>query len=221
MSASVFEYRRFKHLIFDLDGVLIDSSPCHENAYAELWRTLGISGPDYSKIAGRRTIEVVRQVTQELSPSEVQLGEWVSTKQETARNNMADGLLVFTDSVQAVRQLTGQGLILSLATGASLKSANIALQKMGIFDCFTTIVTAEDVPKGKPDPMVFQRAMECTTISQEETLVIEDSVAGIQAAVAAGAFVCSVRTGEQYKSDLFAGSFPDIPTALSKLGVCK
>ena len=213
------KHSQFKHLIFDLDGVLVDSSPCHAMAFAKLWRMLKISGPAYKEISGRRTIEIVAEITEKLSPSASQLAQWVKFKQNEARKEMTERLVVFPDSVKILQAVKKQEIILSLATGASRISALAALKKMDINGVFYKIVTAEDVTTGKPNPMVFLKAVKGSGISLEQTLVIEDSYSGIDAAIKAGIFVCSVRSGARSTSSKFLGDYPDIHTAFKQL-VC-
>ena len=60
---------RFSLIIFDMDGVLADSSPCHARAYQDLWKEIGVEGPRYDSIMGRPTGEVIREVTRDLAPT--------------------------------------------------------------------------------------------------------------------------------------------------------
>ena len=76
---------RFDLVVFDLDGVLVDTSPCHRAAFEALWREIGITGPPYESLAGRTTLQAVRDCTRALAPTEGQFREWVLFKQERAR----------------------------------------------------------------------------------------------------------------------------------------
>ena len=76
---------RFPVVVFDLDGVLADSSACHDLAYRELWARIGVEGPPYPTIAGLRTSDAVARVTEALRPSAESLAAWGRFKQERAR----------------------------------------------------------------------------------------------------------------------------------------
>ncbi len=113
----------FEYLIFDLDGVLIDSSPCHRVAYQMLWDKLGIHGPEYDTIAGKRTVEVVSTITRSLEPTEAEINEWVMSKQKMARQEMKHDFKVCSGAVEIINKLHADGWRMSVATGASRESA--------------------------------------------------------------------------------------------------
>ena len=72
-------------LIFDMDGVLVDTSAGHARAYQDLWERCGVTGPPYARIAGRPTREVVEHFTRELAPTPAAIEEWAAFKQQRAR----------------------------------------------------------------------------------------------------------------------------------------
>lgn len=209
----------FEYLIFDLDGVLIDSSPCHRVAYQKLWDKLGIHGPEYDTIAGKRTVEVVSTITRSLEPTEAEINEWVMFKQKMARREMKHDFKVCSGAVEIINKLHADGWRMSVATGASRASALLALGSMGITACFDFIVTADEVIQGKPDPMVFNEVLRKSEVPAEKALVLEDSQSGVEAAIAAGIRVCTVHTGVRSDDDLFMGVYTDLNDGLIKLGV--
>ena len=79
---------------------------------------------------------------------------------------------------------------MSVATGASRESALQAIDSIGITECFEFIVTADDVKRGKPDPLVFKTVLKKAEVSAEKTLIVEDSLSGVEAALGAGACDC-------------------------------
>ena len=181
-------------LAFDMDGVLADTSPCHAEAYDQLWSYIGINGPDYANIAGRTTREVVTAHTNHLEPNSSDIDAWVHYKQVTARELLKTASFVFSDTLPLIQQLYNEGYELMVVTGASRQSAEIILQTGGIRDYFTDLICAEDVVSGKPDPEGYQLAIQRSAYKNEETLIIEDSFSGIQAALACNAWVVSVRS---------------------------
>ncbi len=209
----------FEYLIFDLDGVLIDSSPCHRVAYQKLWDKLGIQGPEYDTIAGKRTVEVVSTITQSLEPTEAEINEWVVFKQKMARHEMDHDFKVCSGAVETINRLHTDGWHMSVATGASRESALLALSSMGITSCFDFIVTADEVIQGKPDPMAFNEVLRKSEVPAEKTLVLEDSQSGVEAAIAAGIHVCTVHTGVRSDADLFMGAYATLNDCLIELGV--
>lgn len=206
-------------LIFDLDGVLADSGPAHARAYTELWREVGVEGPGYEALAGRPTREVVKEVTAALRPDAAQLAAWTRFKQERARAHLADAAVVFEDAAPLVRAMQRAGLRVALATGASERTAALLLARLGLEDAFEVVVSGEQVERGKPHPETFSRALAATGVSAAESLVVEDSAAGLEAALAAGAWAVCVRSGLRHASPRFLGSYPDLAALGRALGV--
>ncbi|MGQ0542223.1 MAG: HAD family hydrolase [Blastocatellia bacterium] len=207
----------FDLLIFDLDGVLVDTSFCHGLAFNDLWELLGVNGPPYEEIAGRKTGDVVEEFTAELKPNPERVKEWVSFKQQRAREYLASAEIAFNDSEECVRLLTERGQRIALGTGASRETAVMVLQRFGWESVFSTIVTGEDVACGKPAPEIYLKAMERLNVSPERTLIVEDSHSGLAAAVESRAYSASVRSGMRVEDERFVGEFPDIRTMMSEL----
>jgi HAD superfamily hydrolase (TIGR01509 family) len=203
--------------VFDMDGVLVDSTGFHAQAYQELWARLGIAHPPpYSAIAGVRTDEAVRSYTAQLHPSEAQVSEWVRFKQGRARE-LLQGLAAFPGVVEALEKLSGRGTHLALGTGASRTTTTLLLGQAGLLRFFPVLVTADDVTRGKPDPATYTRAIELSRGDPATSLVVEDSHAGLIAGAAAGAATASVRTGERIDDGRFLGTFPDVATLVTTL----
>lgn len=209
----------FDLLIFDMDGVLVDTTECHRRAYDDLWRLIGVTGRPYDQIAGRKTVEVVAELTVALDPSPEQIAEWVNFKQQRARKYLTTEKIVFHDSVECIGRLERQnvGLRLAIGTGASRETTAMVLGRFGWGEAFSVIVTGDDVVAGKPAPEIYLAAMERAGVSPQRTLIIEDSQSGLTAAVASRAYTASVRSGVKAENERFIGSFPDVRSLLSKL----
>ena len=108
----------FDLIIFDLDGVLADTSTCHRRAYDELWDDMGVEGPAYDAIAGRPTAEVVREVAAKLDASESRVQAWVRFKQQRALEHMRSTPIRYDDVDDSVRRLADR-YTLAIGTGAS------------------------------------------------------------------------------------------------------
>ncbi len=178
-------------VVFDMDGVLVDTSPCHEKAYDRLWSKLGLRGPKYEQLAGRSTKEVIKQVCGHFTPSERH--KWVTYKQNEALKLLRSADIIFPDTVSTLKTLHGAGFKLALATSASRPSASLVLERLGAAEWFDIVITADDVEKAKPDPEIFIRAIQTLGLEPSKTLIIEDSRAGIESGLACGAKVINVR----------------------------
>jgi beta-phosphoglucomutase len=206
---------RFDLLALDLDGVLADTTRCHAAAWARLFAEMGRPAPAYDLIAGRRTADVIAAYGAE-APERV--AGWTARKQALARSELAREGVLFADTTRALRALAGLGLRLAIGTGASRATATAVIGRLDLDVAFETIVTAEDVSRGKPHPDVYLLVLERTGVPAERALVAEDSGAGVEAALAAGTHVVSVRSGLRVPDARFLGAFEDLNGLAAWLG---
>jgi HAD superfamily hydrolase (TIGR01509 family) len=210
---------RYDCWLFDLDGVLVDTTACHARAFEALWRSIGVTGPEYATIAGRRTEEVVREVAGRRATSPDEFAGWVRFKQQHARDCLASVPVAFEDSGICLEALRCANRTLALGTGASRGTTTAILARQGWTRLFAAVVTGDDVTRGKPMPDVHARAIELAHAEPSHTLIIEDSRMGLAAAVATGADVVSVRTGLTADAPNFRGAFPDVRSVLAAHGI--
>jgi HAD superfamily hydrolase (TIGR01509 family) len=200
----------FPLIVFDMDGVLVDSVGCHAQAYRDLWARINEpNGPPYARIAGVRTVQVVREVTAYRHPAEADITEWVNFKSNRARECLK-GLQAFPDMFSSLEKLQAAGSRFAVGTGASRATADLLLRQSGLDHFFPIVVTADDVTHGKPEPETFLLAITRAGGVPAQSLVVEDSEAGLVAGAAAGAFTASVRSGETIQGPRFLGTFPDV-----------
>jgi HAD superfamily hydrolase (TIGR01509 family) len=180
-------------VIFDLDGVLIDSGPAHRESWRALGAELGIDVSDRAigAVFGRQNRDIVPILFgDDRTPEEVRrLG---ARKEELYRDLVSGNVPASGGAVELVRHYHSGGY--QLAVGSSTPRANIdlALGEMGIAELFEVIVSSEDVSIGKPDPMVFLTAASRLGVACGDCLVIEDAPAGIEAGKAAGMMVIAL-----------------------------
>ncbi|HVO80103.1 MAG TPA: HAD family hydrolase [Terriglobales bacterium] len=165
-------------ILFDLDGVLVDSTP----SVARQWRIWaeehGIDPEKVLAIAhGRRTIEVVRM----LAPNLVAEAEVRKLEKREAADT--EGVTVMPGAAELVRSIP-DGLWGVVTSGTRyLATARLRLGKLPVPK---VLVSADEVAKGKPDPEPFLKGAELLEVNPLECLVIEDAPAGIRAAHAGG-----------------------------------
>lgn len=213
----------FSLIIFDLDGVLVASDACHARAYDELWAQLGIAGPPYREIAGRRTRDVVAEQCARAGVR-ADLEASVRFKQERARACLASEPIVFDDTPAALARFA-KAARLAVGTGASQETAELLLSRVGMRGDFELVVSAEDVPRGKPAPDVYERVLARAGVAAARALVVEDSAAGVAAALAAGAHVALVRTHASVTlpegDPRVLGAFEDLGALADALGLAQ
>lgn len=173
-------------VIFDMDGVLIDSHPAHRAAWAELLRTSGrsVSEDDLSFILeGRTRSAILRHFFGDLD--EQQLSAHGQRKDEIFRS-LEHTIAPLPGVLNFVKELEEAGVAIAVATSASEIRTFSTLERMGLGGCFEAVVTASDVPFGKPDPAVYRLACQQTNVSPDEAVAFDDAIAGVAAARSAG-----------------------------------
>jgi len=214
---SAFSGRALQLLVFDFDGVLVSTSPCHAQAYRELWQRIGVESPAYETIAGRKTVDVIAELAAPVRPDPAQIDTWTAEKQRRARELIESADICFPDTQESLRGFAALGLPMALGTCASAATVESTLARYGMADCFSRVMTAEDVRNGKPDPEIYRTIIAQQAVDPAATLIIEDSAAGIQAALDANALVVSVRSGEMADADGFVGAYDDLASLLADM----
>jgi beta-phosphoglucomutase len=175
-----------KGVIFDMDGVLIDSHPVHKKVWAEFLASLNrpVSDEELDFVLdGRKREEILRHFLGNL-PAE-RIGEYGRRKDdiyaESSRNlKTISGVEEFLNALEAA------GLPMAVATSASFARARGTLDELGMLPRFSALVTGNDVENGKPNPEIFVRAAERLNLAPRSLLVVEDAISGVRAAKSAG-----------------------------------
>jgi len=182
-------------VVFDMDGVIIDSHPLHKRAWRDFLMYIGknVSDSELNFIfEGRRREEILVHFLGELSSSQIE--EYGKKKDEFFRQASND-LKPVDGAIEFVKTLTDAELCLGLATSASRQRALWTIQQLDIADCFEVVVTGDDVIRGKPDPALYRLAAEQLAVPPCFLIAIEDSVSGIISANAAGLYCIGVSAG--------------------------
>jgi HAD superfamily hydrolase (TIGR01509 family) len=188
-----------KAIIFDFNGVIVDDEPLHLELFRKVLLEEGIflSDEEYREKylgyddRGCFTAVLCDNARTPDAASDLFIHELIERKAEYYRQAIAERMLLFPGVVEAVRRSAAQ-YPLAIASGALRREIEFVLERGAIRDCFQVIVAAEDVSECKPDPEGYLKALEAlnATLAEEiqahECLVIEDSIAGIEAAKGAG-----------------------------------
>lgn len=175
-----------KAILFDLDGVLVDSTPAVVNAWHRWAEARGIDPDHILEVAhGRRTVETIQVVAPELD-AEAEARELESMEVE----NLED-----VHQVEGARELLASLPVgrWAVVTSGTRPLATRRIEYMGLSSP-GVLVSAEDVTTGKPDPEAYLKGAHLAGVSPEECLVVEDAPAGISAGKAAGMTVVAVAT---------------------------
>ena len=193
--------KKIKAVVFDMDGILIDSEPLWRKAEIQVFAGYGIylTDEDCKKLMGIRTDEVVKQI---ISDFEVDLPADQITREiidQVCAFILLEGKII-QPFCELAASLSKQSVPLAVATSSPILVVNAVLKRAGLTDTFQAIVSAEKFPYGKPHPQVYIEA--CLALGQHPTdcLAIEDSLNGTLAAKAARMKVISIPE-EEFKNN--------------------
>ncbi len=200
-------------VVFDMDGVLIDSGAHHREAWRALLEEVGVTPSEdfWRSTIGRPAEEaVVILLGGDVPASEAR---WLAYRKREHYTRLARrGVQPVPGVTTFVATLHRHRVPCAVATSASRADVARLLHDAGIARHFGAVVTAEDVRFGKPDPEVYERAAEWLGIDAARCLVFEDSVVGVTAARGAGMTVIGVTTAHTDRELCEAGACRTIPT---------
>ena len=175
-----------KVFIFDLDGVIVDTAKYHFLAWQKLANQLGIHfthehNEELKGVSRVRSLDIILALGNRQATA-AEKNKWLVQKNEEYLSYLVDmdeseilpGVLKVLEYLKSKNQF--------IALGSASKNARPILEKTNILHFFDAIVDGNDVSNAKPDPEVFLRAAQLVGVSNENAIVFEDSVAGIQAA---------------------------------------
>ncbi|MEO2062942.1 MAG: beta-phosphoglucomutase [Christiangramia sp.] len=175
-----------KAVIFDLDGVIVDTAKFHFQAWKKLANDLGFdfTHEQNEQLKGVSRVESLKKI---LKWGDMELSEEEFNRQMALKN---DNYLSYVEEMDENEILPGVPKVLKylkennipFALGSASKNARTILKKIKLYEDFDAIVDGTDVSKAKPDPEVFLIAAEKLKAEPQDCVVFEDSVAGVEAA---------------------------------------
>jgi HAD superfamily hydrolase (TIGR01509 family) len=185
--------KKFKAVIFDMDGVIVDSEPRHIRAFQEVFRQMGCGethGMDFAAYYGRSDRALWVDFVERHRPKQ-SFDELVAWKQRVFLEMIQRERPIFPEIPALIEKLAGL-YPLGLASGSVHAVIEQVLALGNLRRFFQTVVSTQDVAQGKPAPDVFLRAAELLKVPSGDCCVLEDTVAGIEAALAAGMKVIAI-----------------------------
>ena len=192
-------------VIFDMDGVIVDTEPVHHYAYYKQFDELKIVVPEemYTSFTGfstRNTFQTLKEAFQ-LEHNVEDLIQRKRTLFNDAFDSKEDIYLI--EGVEKlIQDLHCNGMQLILASSAAKVTIDRVFRRFNLHQYFTHIVSGEDFPDSKPHPAIFEYAASLSIAPKENCIVIEDSTNGIRAAKAAGIFCVGYNSENSKLQDL-------------------
>jgi HAD superfamily hydrolase (TIGR01509 family) len=176
-------------VIFDLDGVLINSEPLHCHAFQDVLAPYGVMVTEQDYYA-QYLVYSDREVLERLLPDLGALEDAVAAKERRYWELLEAGVPAFQDGLALLARTDGWRV--GLATGSIRREAELVLRTLGIRERFGVVVAREDCRRSKPDPEPYLRAAGVLGLSPRRCVVVEDAPGGVRAAKAAGMICIAV-----------------------------
>jgi beta-phosphoglucomutase family hydrolase len=199
---------KYKAVIFDMDGVLVDSEPLHKKVGLKMMQELNIpiDGKLFLQFTGSTVISMWRTLAQEFplkqSPEELtSIYNQRFTEELVASNNVT----LMDEVLEVLTNLKERGIPVALASSSTREVIEAVLQKFGIAEFFQVIASGSDVTHSKPHPEIFLLAAKKLNISPDKCIVVEDSTNGTLAAKNAGMYCIGYKPLENHQ-ELIAAS---------------
>ena len=210
MTASQVPFHELRGVVFDLDGVIIDSHAAHRVAWRKFLQGLGLEVSESELnfiLDGRKRRDILRHFLGNISEEE--LLHHGRCKDRIFHEMQADVPPV-PGVFALIHELRRQGIAIALASSASKSRALSTLARLNIADCFGVTITADDVATGKPDPASYALAAQRMDEQPGSLLAVEDAVSGVQAATTAGLTCVAITSHERRENLLAAGALETV-----------
>jgi HAD superfamily hydrolase (TIGR01509 family) len=197
-------------VIFDMDGVIVDTEPVHRYAYYQLFEELNITVPEemYTSFTGFSTRNTFQFLKNQFN---LQLEVEDLIQQKRNRFNDAfdtkEDLELLAGVENLIKDFHQNGMQLIVASSASKVTIDRVFTRFNLHQYFSHIVSGEDFPQSKPHPAIFEHAASLSTAPKENCIVIEDSTNGVKAANAAGIFCVGYKSFHSKDQNLATADF--------------
>jgi beta-phosphoglucomutase len=189
------EYYNQMGVIFDLDGVLVDTGWAHKQSWYDLAEKEGYSMTDefFYSTFGMQNYQIIPMLLGRNATSEEidRLSDW---KEQRYRDIIKEKLVPAEGAKSLLIDLKKEGFRLAVGSSAPRANLELVLDCTDLRDYFDAYVTGQDVTRGKPAPDTFLKAAEKLSLNADRCVVVEDAVQGIEAGRAAGMAVVAVTT---------------------------
>jgi beta-phosphoglucomutase len=175
-------------VIFDMDGVLVDSYAAHWQSWHFMADELGkgLTEEQFVSTFGRTSREIIAEHWGADSLTPVEIAEFDRRKEALYREIVARDFPAMDGAIELIEELQGAGFRLAVGSSGPPENVALAVERLRAEEYFDVLITGKDVTRGKPDPQVFLVAAQRLGVAPANCAVIEDAPVGIAAANAAG-----------------------------------
>ena len=186
-----------KAVLFDMDGVIVDTEPLHRKAYYQMFDDVNIAVDSalYESFTGQSTINICKRLVTHfklnVSP-EYLMG--LKRKHYKYLFNNDEDLALIHGVLDLIKEYHSNAITLVVASSASMLGINQIFERFDLDQYFSAKFSGADLKKSKPHPEIFIKAAESTGFHKSQCMVIEDSTNGIKAAHSAGIFCAGFKS---------------------------
>jgi HAD superfamily hydrolase (TIGR01509 family) len=192
-------------VIFDMDGVIVDTEPVHRYAYFKHFDELNVLVTDemYATYTGNSTRNVFQKLKNTFEIKD-EVEDLIQRKRAIFNDafDTKEDLFLIEGVENLIQKLHANGFELILASSASKVTIERVFKRFHLHQYFSHIVSGEDFPKSKPHPAIFEHAASLSKFPKNECIVIEDSQNGVESAVSAGIFCVGYNSTHSKLQDL-------------------
>ena len=192
-------------VIFDMDGVIVDTEPVHRYAYFQQFGELNINVTEeqFTSFTGNSTRNVFQKI-KAIFDLEQDVEEMIQRKRAIFNDafDSKEDLELLEGVEKLIIDFHAKGMQLILASSASKVTIERVFGRFKLHNYFTHIVSGEDFPKSKPDPAIFVHAASLSLVPKANCIIIEDSTSGVKAAKAAGIYCVGYNSIHSKMQDL-------------------
>lgn len=193
-----------KAVIFDMDGVIVDTEPLHHKAYYEMFDAVNINVSEmiYQSFTGQSTLNICKQLCHHFNLKR-KPDELVQIKRQAFKHLFFnDPDLQLLNGVQElIKDYYNNDITLVLASSASMYTINNVFSRFNLDQYFKAKLSGADLKASKPHPEIFINAANISGFKKENCFIIEDSTNGIKAANAAGIFCIGYKSKHSKNQD--------------------
>lgn len=207
-------------VLFDFDGVVVQSEGLHKETFMELLAPYGVSVSEerwYREFAGTGSRHIFGVLCSEFSVPE-DVGALVERRKKLYESRVRAGALKETPGIRGfLAFLRGKGVKTAIVSGSHRSNVDAALSVLGLEGLFGVIVAGDDLRERKPDPAPFLHAAKLLGLKPSECVAVEDSVSGCASARAADMRLVVVRSPaskDLYGYDAIIGDFSEFPLGM-------
>lgn len=194
-----------KAVIFDMDGVIIDSEPIHSRVKMDTFAhfNLPFDEADLIHYMGRTSRVIFGETLAKHGRTDVTAADMAAYKHEHYLEVLESGAIEpVAGSVEFIKALHEAGIPMALATSSNVRAMNAVLDNFGIRRFFSSILSGGELLESKPHPAIYLISAQRLGVKPEDCMVIEDTTNGIRAAKAAGMYCVAYRNPNSGEQDL-------------------